>query len=262
MAIIEPNKEVWNRFWESKSDIDTVYPSSPSVLHTITDSFAVQGMKILEVGAGSGRDSAELARLGADVTVLDFSEASLQIVNKLRNELEIADNLHLVRGDAFNAPFADGSFDLVFHQGLAEHFKDPLPLLVENYRLVKPGGFCLCDVPQTFHIYTILKHILIKMDKWFAGWETQFTMRQLQKLMENAQFVPVYKYGDWMRPNIFYRMFREALLKIGVELPRYPFPHSSWAKFWDNLQDKFADKSWAHHTQLSIGILAQKKEKE
>ena len=138
MSIKEPDQSVWNRFWQRKNDMDKVYPSSPSIIEAIKKNFKLEGLKVLEVGAGTGRDSAELARLGADVYVLDFADNSLKIVNSLR-ESEGLKNLHLVRGDAFKSPFPDNTFDLVFHQGLAEHFKDSLPLLQENFRIVKHG---------------------------------------------------------------------------------------------------------------------------
>lgn len=258
MSHQEPGQDVWDKFWTSKQDIKKVYPSSPSVLRTIRRHFDLKGLKVLEVGAGSGRDSTELASQGAQVTVLDFSVGSLEIVAGLKEELHLAENLHLVRGDAFQAPLASESFDLVFHQGLAEHFDDPLPLLQENWRLLRTGGFCLCDVPQTIHIYTLIKHMLIMMDKWFAGWETQFTMGQLESLMKRADFKPVYKYGDWMRPNLFYRILREVGFKVGLELPKYPFSKTLLGKAMDCLQDRLADHPCLHWTQLSIGVLAQK----
>ena len=83
--------------------MNKVYPSSPSVLEAIKKNFKLEGMKILEVGAGTGRDSAELARLGAQVYVLDFAENSLKIVDALRTSENLQDNLQLVRGDAFKA---------------------------------------------------------------------------------------------------------------------------------------------------------------
>jgi ubiquinone/menaquinone biosynthesis C-methylase UbiE len=255
----EPDQEIWNRFWRNKKEIDKVYPSSPSVLKTITKQLDVKGMKILEVGAGSGRDSIELTRLGAQVTVLDFAQESLHIINKLKKEHNIGDEqLSLIRADAFSTPYPDGTFDLVFHQGLAEHFRNPLPLLEENYRITKPGGYCLCDVPQTFHFYTIIKKTLIAMDKWFAGWETQLTMPQLKKLMSKSGFEITYTYGDWMRPNLFYRILREALLKYGIQLPKYPLENSLYARLKDKLLDSLADKNLAHWTQLSIGVLGRK----
>lgn len=258
MSIKEPDQSVWNRFWNSKNDISKVYPSSPTVFQTIDKHFTLEGKLILEVGAGSGRDSAELARRGATVYVLDYAEGSLKIVNGLRIRENLDSNLHLIRGDAFRAPFPDNTFDLVFHQGLAEHFTKPLPLLKENFRIVKPGGHCLCDVPQTIHPYTVIKHILIAMDKWFAGWETQFTMPELKALMNDAGFNCMYSYGDWMRPNFCYRMLREAAFRIGVELPKYPFAGSAYQKAKDAILDALETVPAMHYTQLSIGVLGQK----
>lgn len=257
MAIKEPDQQVWNRFWDRKNDLSKVYPSSHSVLQTLTSQFDVRGMHILEVGAGTGRDSAQLARLGARVQVLDFADSSLRIVSELKSS-EKLDNLTLVRGDAFNAPFLDGTFDIVFHQGLAEHFRDPLPLLRENHRILKKGGHCLCDVPQTVHPYTIIKHILIAMDKWFAGWETQFTMPELKKTMQLAGFTCTYAYGDWMRPNLTYRILREVGFKLGVELPKYPLDGSAYQKLKDRLLDSMSTNSLAHWTQLCIGVVGRK----
>lgn len=257
MAIKEPDQQVWNRFWDRKNDLSKVYPSSHSVLQTLTSQFDVRGLHILEVGAGTGRDSAQLARLGARVQVLDFADSSLRIVSELKNS-EKLDNLTLVRGDAFNAPFPDGTFDIVFHQGLAEHFRDPLPLLRENHRILKKGGHCLCDVPQTVHPYTIIKHILIAMDKWFAGWETQFTMPELKKTMQVAGFTCTYAYGDWMRPNLAYRILREIGFKLGFELPKYPLDGSAYQKLKDRLLDSMSTNSLAHWTQLCIGVVGRK----
>lgn len=257
MTIKEPDQQVWNRFWDRKNDLSKVYPSSHSVLHTLTSQFDVRGLHILEVGAGTGRDSAQLARLGARVQVLDFADSSLRIVSELKNS-EKLDNLTLVRGDAFNAPFPDGTFDIVFHQGLAEHFRDPLPLLRENHRILKKGGHCLCDVPQTVHPYTIIKHILIAMDKWFAGWETQFTMPELKKTMQLAGFTCTYTYGDWMRPNLAYRILREIGFKLSVELPKYPLDGSAYQKLKDRLLDSMSTNSLAHWTQLCIGVVGRK----
>lgn len=236
--------------------MEKVYPSSPSVLKAILNQGSVEGLKILEVGAGTGRDSLELAKAGAQVFILDYSEESLKITRELA--LQAPGNLHLVQGDAFNAPFPSETFDIVFHQGLAEHFKNPLPLLKENARLLKKGGFCLCDVPQTFHLYTVLKQLLIALDKWFAGWETQFTMPQLRKLMKSAGLEVVYEYGDWMRPNLIYRIIREIGFKLGIELPKYPLNKTLYQKWKDELLDTLSRCSISRYTQVCIGVIGRK----
>jgi len=247
----EPSVSVWNKFWKKKKDLDKVYPSSPSVLKAILSQGSVEGLRILEVGAGTGRDSLALANAGAKVYILDYSEESLKIAGSLGG-------LHLVQGNAFNAPFPDETFDIVFHQGLAEHFRDPLPLLKENARLLKKGGFCLCDVPQTFHLYTLLKHILIACNKWFAGWETEFTMPQLKKLMKKADLEVVHSYGDWMRPNLIYRIFREIGFKIGIELPKYPLQGTAYQKLKDKALDFISGCGISNYTQVCIGVIGRK----
>jgi ubiquinone/menaquinone biosynthesis C-methylase UbiE len=255
----EPAVSVWNEFWNKKKDLDKVYPSSPSVLKAIfstCSACSVKGLKILEVGAGTGRDSLALALEGAQVYILDYSEESLKIGNELA--AKAPGNLHLVQGDAFNSPFPDETFDFVFHQGLAEHFRDPLPLLKENARLLKKGGLCLCDVPQTFHLYTLIKHILIALDKWFAGWETEFTMPQLKKLMKNAGLEIIYSYGDWMRPNLIYRIFREIGFKFGVELPKYPLHGTAYQRWKDKLLDTLGRCSMSSYTQVCIGVVGRR----
>lgn len=257
MASKEPGQEIWNDFWAEKNDMDKVYPSSPSVINTISKRFDLKNLKILEVGAGTGRDSCELARRGAEVFVLDYAPNSLAIISDLKEKYSL-DNLTLVRGDAFSSPFADNTFDLVFHQGLLEHFYNPLDLLKENYRILKPGGSCLCDIPQTFHLYTIAKKILIAMDKWFAGWETQYTMSQLKKMMKDSSYEIDYAYGDWMRPNFLYRVLREVFMKLGIELPKYPLKDTSYDKLKEKFLNSIMDWSPAHYTQLSIGVIGKK----
>jgi hypothetical protein len=37
--------------------------------------------------------------------------------------------------------------------------------------VIKKGGFALADVPQRYHLYTAVKHLLIRLNKWFCGWE-------------------------------------------------------------------------------------------
>lgn len=257
MSAKEPGQEVWDNFWSQKNDMSKVYPSSPSVINTIKSKFDLNGLRVLEVGAGTGRDSTALARAGAEVYVLDFSPQSLQIIGNLKEEHNLP-NLHLIRGDAFQAPIDEGSFDLVFHQGLLEHFHNPLDLLKENFRILKPGGSCLCDIPQTFHLYTVVKKILIAMDKWFAGWETQYTMPQLKKMMEESGFENYHAYGDWMRPNFFYRVLREVLFKVGMELPKYPLNGTAYHKWKEDLLDRLSEWGPAHYTQLSIGVIGRK----
>jgi SAM-dependent methyltransferase len=77
---------------------------------------------VLEVGTGSGAQSALLSRLVPRVVTLDNSERILGVAR--RNLARFGRDVMPVRGDAFALPFADSTFGVATSQGLAEHFDD------------------------------------------------------------------------------------------------------------------------------------------
>ena len=215
-------KHHWDDFWAASQDLEDVYTTDDRITEFLSAQVTLEGMRVLEVGAGTGRDAARLAGLGAEVWTLDYSETSLRLMRE-----KLSQPLHIVCGDALALPLESESFDLVFHQGLLEHFRNPGALLAENHRILKTGGYLLVDVPQRFHYYTLLKHILMFFDRWFAGWETEFSVRELEKLVADTGFEVVDMYGHNLYPPVWYRGVRRVLLKAGVRLPMYPFD-SPW----------------------------------
>jgi ubiquinone/menaquinone biosynthesis C-methylase UbiE len=170
----------WESYWKGHSDIENTYSTGDRLVREVLADGPVTGAPVLEVGAGSGRDLLGLVRAGGIGVVLDYSPASLAIVQRLAREQGLP--VHLVQADALAMPFRDDTFQVVFHQGLLEHFRDPLPLMKENARITRRGGRVVVDVPQTFHLYTAMKQVLIAFERWFAGWETQFTPAELERV--------------------------------------------------------------------------------
>jgi ubiquinone/menaquinone biosynthesis C-methylase UbiE len=211
---------VWDQFWRKRSPSpDEIYPNSSRIVDLLLAQDTPD--PVLEVGAGSARDSVRLAVNGRQVVVLDITESALRL-GKHFAERENT-RLLLVRGDAQNLPFADATFGTVFHQGLLEHFKNPRALLMENRRVLRQGGALLVDVPQTFHPWTLLKKALIPFGLWFGGWETQFTPRALRRLVESIGFDIQALYGEWMSPSLAYRLLRETGRRTGLwRLPLFP----------------------------------------
>ena len=245
----------WDAYWLSKHRIEDVYSNRDRIVRRLAANAELKGTRILEVGAGSGRDALALAELGATVFLLDFSSAALLGIQ----ERDTSGRAFVVCGDTTALPFRQETLDIVFSQGLLEHLADPERFLAECTRVLRKGGLFLVDVPQTLHPYTAAKRLLQAMGKWFAGWETQYTMRTLSRLVEEAGFVVVARYGDWMVPSFLYRSLRYVCQTLGlIDLPLYPKRPpliTSIARAVHGL----LDNSWLQiHTAASIGVIGRK----
>ena len=254
---IEPTSEKrhWDRFWDEASSVDDVYSNEGRVAARIARLAPLEGKRVLEVGAGSGRDGLELARGGAEVVSLDYSLPSLRLIRK---QLAAGASLSVCCGDAFALPFPDSSFDVVFHQGLLEHFRNPDDLIAEHARVLKPGGFLLVDVPQRYHYYTVIKHILISCRRWFAGWEREYSIGELEGMLRRHSFSIVSSYGEWFNPPIWYRMLRRGIRPLGAALPMYPRLFSVWGRMFSPAEEAFLRRRWSLYTTLVVGTIGRK----
>lgn len=95
--------------------------------------------KCLELGAGRGTTSQYLAADGDEVTLVDLSEAGFRMAveNWQRFEMPLPT---FWKSDVRWTNLDAGSFDIVHSVGLLEHFRDPVPVLLESDRLLAPGG--------------------------------------------------------------------------------------------------------------------------
>ncbi len=210
----------WDRYWKEHTQVEETYSNDERILSQVAH-LSLGGARVLEVGAGSGRDSIEMGHRGARIFLLDYVMSSFEVIRAQAEAARVP--VSCVCADGERMPFREEAFDLVFHQGLLEHFRDPMPLLRENFRVTRRGGHCLIDVPQRYHIYTIAKHCMIAVGKWFAGWETEFSPGELGGLVRSVGFEVRTIGGDWMVPGFGYRSLRYLLRKMRITLlPAYP----------------------------------------
>lgn len=246
-------KRHWDTFWEASSELRDVYGTDGRILHNLKPFVTFADRAVLEVGAGTGRDTDVLAGSGADAYALDYSEQSLALMHRsLRHPVTV------VCGDALNLPFSAESFDIVFHQGLLEHFRDPGRLIDENIRVLRRGGILLVDVPQRYHYYTLLKHILIWVGKWFAGWEREFSARELRSLLEARGLEVLRMYGHNLSPPIWYRGIRRVLLGFNVRLPMHPGAPRAVSRAW-SLMRSLVPESLYINTAMIVGCVVKKR---
>ncbi len=89
---------------------------------------------LLDVGAGSGRHSAQAAALGAHVVAIDLGQ-SIEIARR-----NVPSDVLTVQADAERLPFAHGSFDFVMSIGVLHHLPDPQRALSSLVHYAAPGG--------------------------------------------------------------------------------------------------------------------------
>jgi ubiquinone biosynthesis O-methyltransferase len=96
------------------------------------------GMKVLDVGCGTGNFSIKLAKSGCHVTGIDVSEEMLLFARAKASEQNI--KIHFLNMDAQNLQFPDNEFDMVISMAAIEFINDIPKALEEIFRVVKVGG--------------------------------------------------------------------------------------------------------------------------
>lgn len=99
------------------------------------------GMKILDLGTGSGYLAFALARYSPQATIigLDIVEQTLA-KNTDRARVEHLSNLHFISYDGLKFPFDDGEFDVVVSRYALHHFPIISDTFHEISRVLKPEG--------------------------------------------------------------------------------------------------------------------------
>ena len=98
----------------------------------------VAGKDVLELGCGAAQWSISLAKLGARPVGLDLSPRQLEHARRGMEEAGV--EFPLVEASAEDVPLEDGSFDIVFCDHGAFNFADPVRLVPECARLLRPSG--------------------------------------------------------------------------------------------------------------------------
>lgn len=115
--VCEFTENFWNYLW----------PATPALF---------RGRLGLDAGCGFGRHIFHAAACGAEMVGMDFSRA----IDSAYENTRRMPNVHLVQGDIYAPPFAEGVFDFVYSIGVLHHLPDPPRGLCYLTPLVRPGG--------------------------------------------------------------------------------------------------------------------------
>ncbi|MBI1854238.1 MAG: glycosyltransferase [Planctomycetes bacterium] len=171
--------------------------------------------RVLEPGSGHGLVGSLLALLGAEVWLLDTDRRALDEGIEHARALGVASRVHPVLADLFKMPFADATFDVVWNDGVIEHFDDPSACVREMARVTRPAGRVALLVPQrrTLHTWYVRGRQRRRNDFHFDDWgrERSYSPRDLERLFAGAGLDDV---------RVSAGNLRRAILDDWVVLPR------------------------------------------
>jgi ubiquinone/menaquinone biosynthesis C-methylase UbiE len=104
-------------------------------------------ISVAEIGCGPGRATMYLTALGAAVTAIDISAASLTRARRR------APNARYVRATAMALPFADATFEAAVSDGVIHHTPDARAAFAETARILRPGGHLYLGVYDRRRLY-------------------------------------------------------------------------------------------------------------
>lgn len=141
------------------------------------------GMRILELGCGTGEYTARLAGHGVNLVALDLVQ-DLVAVAIARG---LGSAAHFLLGDAERLPFDDATFDAVIGNAVLHHLRLD-PALRELYRVLKPGGRCAFTEPNMLNPQVAVQKNVPPIKRWLGDTphETAFFAPQARSLLGRA----------------------------------------------------------------------------
>ena len=96
------------------------------------------GMRVLEIGSGTGIYSIPFAQQGCNVTGIDISGEMLAIARQKVIEQQL--NLDFIHMDANALHFSENTFERIYSMGVLDFVDDLEHAFEQAYRVLKPGG--------------------------------------------------------------------------------------------------------------------------
>jgi SAM-dependent methyltransferase len=177
------------------------------------------GMRVLELGCGSGHLTRELAHTGADIVATDLSPELLETAKancstpKVRYEIQ----------NACALSYSDATFDSVVGSSVLHHLEIE-PALREIYRVLKSGGTIYFAEPNMLNPQIAIQKNVpwVKRKLGDSPDETAFFRWPLRRLLEHAGYRDVrIDPFDFLHPSTPAALIDE-LKNLGRFLERMP----------------------------------------
>jgi 2-polyprenyl-3-methyl-5-hydroxy-6-metoxy-1,4-benzoquinol methylase len=183
-AEIETMHQSIQAFYDRKY-VDGAEISRTSKTYAVDCVPAGVSLDILDVGCGSGENSAALAAKGHRLHGVDLSQAAIEKYRRRGFDGCVCD---IESG----LDFPNASFDAVFCSEVIEHMTSPEILAAEMSRVLKPGGLLVLSTPNSaFWLYRVLGLLGYTVSELQHPKHFQFfSRRSLLKLLTSSKLKP------------------------------------------------------------------------
>ena len=167
---------------------------------TITEQ--IKSGTIVDVGSGTGYLAIEIAKAAPSAKVwgIDLSKKMVEIARRHAGELS---NVRFEHGNAMNLPFTENSIDFIVSTGSLHHWKHPVKIFDECFRVLKEGkeGWIFdgySDFPKNqadnlISEHGFLHYKILSIALKFHGFSREEYRTKVKSILDQTKFKDSYK---------------------------------------------------------------------
>lgn len=192
-------------------------------LNQIDDTFVAHALRlglekgrVLDMGTGPGQIPLKIAQRLPQLRFVGIDQSGNMIrqASERASKAGLADRVEFRRGDANRLDFADASFDFVLCNSVLHHLQNPVRVLDELARVVRPeGGVLVRDLRRPsrlvfpLHVCWFGRHYSGLMKQlYIASVRSAYTLPELAEILRTSKLTGA-------------RLFRHERTHIGIERP-------------------------------------------
>jgi methionine biosynthesis protein MetW len=183
-------KELYEQYWQERRRVRSAADLGPDEVLEAVESALVEAERLLDVGCGMGHLIAVARARCRTVHGCDISEVAARAACD-RGVIGVCADLN---GRAL--PYRSDAFDQATCLAVIEHVVDPLQLLRELHRVLRPAGRLILTTPNIRYVRNVARlvwrgefpHTTTDTFVWGGGHLHYFTRRDLGGLVVSAGF--------------------------------------------------------------------------